>query len=128
MNCWKARKTAKIRNRYIQKPYLTQDTTLESLIFGDLFKNILKPHKEGEYYLPWVTLQYVTVVFPNHTHLLLDIRSEYACLVVNINSTRCRWGAIANPLVQMCDPPAHQVPPLAHDPGDRMKIQFSFYL
>ena len=52
---------------------------------------------------------------------------------MRINQTRTgsRWGTIANPHAKVFDPPAPQVPPLGHDPGNRMKIMlydFSIFI
>ena len=42
---------------------------------------------------------------------------------------RSRWGAIANPHAKVFDPPpAPQVPPLGHDPGNSMKICFLSFI
>ena len=35
-----------------------------------------------------------------------------------------QWSAIANPRVKGFDPQHPKVPPLGHDPGNRMKIWF----
>ena len=42
---------------------------------------------------------------------------------------RSQWGAIANPHAKVFDPPppAPQAPPLAHDPGNRVKILFNMF-